>query len=329
MRLLASNEYQKRELEMLHPDRKVADYFALIPSGEYFYWSRKFTLLLDDLYGRFPAMRNAAKAISAFPIVQCVTKLCTVNSEGYLNPRVFKFRTLPEGMRDFGFSSPVVSRLDVLASSFPFVVRKFPNRYRLVKDTYLGFLAWDQTSEFNHGSRYLPSYVHCAGKLSDVKLTEDNVLMYDNEAYQYLLPTSNHFNSPQFQELLGELHLKKMLVLPLTFPLVNLKNLIGFTNPVWAEVNPLEFFLDEPPQIAANYLLIRTDDGKRLTWDEVMNDAKLRLELEMSEYWLWQQSCPAAPTLEHINMYWTFGQDYPWLIDKRDGKWVPAFVVET
>lgn len=328
MRLLACTEYQKRELAELHPNRMVADYYALIPAGEYFHWARKFTLLFEDLCGRFSAVRNAAKAIAQFPIVQCVTKLCSVNADGYLNPRVFKFTTLPEGMRDFGFSPQAVARLDVLASSLPFSLKKFQSRYRHVDDTYLGFLAWDHTSEYDFGSRYLPLYLNCTGRLKDIKLDQNSIIC-GGVAYHYLLPTSNHYSKDAYQELLRELNERKMLVLPLNFPLINLKNLIGFTNQAWAEVNPLDYFLEEPPEIAANYLLIRTDDGKRLTWEEVMSDPKLRLELEMSEYWLWQQACPAAPTLEHINLYWTFGQEYPWLIDKRDGKWVPAFVVET
>lgn len=329
MRLLACNEYQKRELSLLHPERRVADYFALIPAGEYYHWARKYTLLYEDLCGRFSAVRNASKAIGSLPIVQCVAKLCSTNTDGYLNPRVFKFTTLSEGMRDFGFQPQVISRLDVVAPSLPFTLKKFYNKYTKINTSILGFLAWDSTSEFHLGSRYLPSYVNCACKVKDLKITDSGYLVHNETTYHQMLTTSNHYDGDGYKAILSELNDRRMLVLPLNFPLVNLKNLIGFTNPLWAEVSPLEYFLEEPPEIVSNYVLIRTDDGKRRTWNEVMNDAKLRLELEMSEYWLWQQTCPAAPLLQHINMYWTFGQDYPWLVDKRDKKWVPALVVDT
>ena len=132
MRLLSCTEFQKRELGMLHPFHRVADYFAFIPSGEWNYWARKFTLLHDDLCGRFPAVRNAAKAMSSFPIVQCVTKLGSVNNDGYLIPRVFKFTTLPEGMRDFGVSTQAAAMLEALAASLPVAIKSFPSRYHRV-----------------------------------------------------------------------------------------------------------------------------------------------------------------------------------------------------
>lgn len=331
MKIVNSTEAQIELLRYLHPERRVSPYLALVPGSEYYFWARRFTHLLDSLSAwLYPInLKNATK----LPIIQCVAKLIGVNTDGFLVPKVFKFGTLPEGtFKDFGLSSQVVPLLDSVAGTLPYATMPFPSHD--FKTNCLGFLAWDSIHPaIYRGDKYLPHFITCTstGRLKDVKIQNENwspSITYEGKEYASFLPSYNYYENQQFQKLLATCNEQKLLVLPLNLPLDNLQKMVGFTNPSWAEVKSLEFFLEESPENLSQYVLIRTDDGKIVTWDEVMKTPKLRLEIEMEDYWLWQEACFTNEALESLNLYWEFGMDYPWIIDKRDNSLVPVFIVE-
>lgn len=327
MKIVNCTESQLELLRYLQP--RVSPYVALVPASEYFFWTRRFTHLLDALSSHLYPL--SLKTATKLPIIQCVAKLIGVNSDGFLIPKVFKFGTLPEGtFKDFGLSSQLVPLLDTMAGTLPYPLMRFPNRD--FKTNCLGLLAWDAIKTnlpLHEGDKYLSQFMPCitSSRLKDIKIQSDKII-YEGKEYSFLLPTYNYYENKQFQSILSLLNEQKLLVLPLNFPLDNLQNLIGFTNPSWAEVHPLEYFLEESPENLDHYVLIRTDDGKIVTWGEVMKTPKLRLEIEMENYWLWQEACTTNDALESINLYWEFGMDYPWIIDKRDNSIVPVFIVE-
>jgi len=328
MKIINCTESQLALLTYLYPEQRVSTHLALVPSSEYFFWSRRFTHLLDALSAFvYPtSMKTATK----LPIVQCVAKFIGVNAEGFLVPKVFKYGTLPEGtIKDFGLSSQLTPLLDSVASTLPYpAIMRFSNRE--FKNNCLGCLAWDATNmPANDADKNLNNFIPCvtSNRLKDVKFHNDKIV-YDNKEYTSFLPTYNYYENAHFQKLLTAMNEQKLLTLPLNFPLNYLQNLVGFTNPAWAEVKPLEFFLEESPENLDHYVLIRTDDGKIVTWETVMANPKLRLEIEMENYWLWQEACKTNDSLESINLYWEFGMEYPWLIDKRNNTIIPVFVVE-
>lgn len=327
MKIVSSTQAQIETLHYIYPEHRISPYMALVPASEYYFWSRRFTHLQDALSAHLYPM--SLKMASKIPVIQCVAKLVGTNAEGYLVPKVFKFGTLPEGtFKDFGFSSHVVPLLESMASSFPYPIMQFPTRE--YKTSCLGFFAWDiDNPPIKIGDKNLHHFVPCVGssRLKDITISDERI-MFEGKEYTHFIPTYNYYENDKFQKLLTEMNEQKMLVLPLHSPLDNLQSLIGFTNPSWAEVKPLEFFLEESPESLNRYVLIRTDDGKIVTWTEVMATPKLRLEIEMSDYWLWQEACVTDKSLESINLYWEFGMEYPWLIDKRDNSLVPTFIVE-
>jgi hypothetical protein len=326
MKIVPCTEKQLRVLKYIHPEKRVSPYLALVPASEYFFWSRRFTHLLDGIAAHIYPIK--IKDAIKLPVIQCVAKLIGINQDGFLIPKVFKFGSLPEGtFKDFGLSTQVVPLLDTLAETLPYPIRPFPHREHKVD--CLGFLAWDDfCPAINQGDKYLQQFMPCtnANRLKNIKI--QNKICYENREYSYLLPTNNYYENDNYQRVIQELNDLKMLLLPLNFPLDNLQTLIGFTDPSWAEVKPLEFFLDENPENLARYVLLRTDDGKIITWNDVVQTPKLRLEIEMSDYWLWQEACRTEEALDSLNLYWEFGQEYPWLIDKRDNTFVPVFIVE-
>lgn len=327
MKIINGTKAQLNVLRNFYPDKqRISSYLALIPADEYYFWSRRFTLLLDALSAFIYPI--SLKQATKLPIIQCVAKLVGVNSDGFLIPKVFKFGSLPEGtFKNFGLSSQVAPLLDSIASSLEFPIMPFPRK--VFNSTSLGFLAWDCSHLSNLHGKNLTQFIPCANvsRLDEVQIIHDVDIRYENRTYTSLLPTYNYYENTKFQRLLTRFEELDLLTLPLKSPFSNLKKLIGFTDPSWAEVKPLEFFLDEDPDRLANYVLIRIDDGKIVTWNEVMNTPKLRLEIEMSDYWLWQEACVTDPSLENINLYWEFGMDYPWLIDKRDNTSIPVFIV--
>jgi len=328
MKLISSTPAQLEALRYIHPEGRVSSHMALIPESEYAFWSRRFYNLFDALSAHiYP---QSLKCATRLPIIQCVTKFIGINQDGFLIPKVFKFGSLPEGtMKDFGLTTIVVPLLDSIATTIPYTVKRHTIPDRSSKFSCLGFLSWDCIQPTTRGDKYLPTMVPCIGanRLKDISIHHDK-LWYENREYTSLLPSYKYYANDQFQRLLRTLNDHKLLTLPLTLPLDNLQKLVGFTNVAWAEVKPLSFFLDEDPEKLNQYVLIRTDDGKIITWDDVMKTPKLRLEIEMSDYWFWQEACHTNEALESINLYWEFGMEYPWLIDKRDNTWIPAFIVE-
>ena len=326
MKLISCTSAQFEVLRYIHPEQRVSSHLALVPASEYFFWTRRFAHLLDALSAYiYPTSMRAAK----LPIIQCVAKFVGLSTEGFLIPRVFKFGTLPEGTcKDFGLSAQVVPLLDTVAGTLPYSIMKFPAK-DFGRTGCLGFLGWDCLQPPSPGEKYLANFIPCAtsNRIKDIKIINEKIV-YEGKEYTSFLPTNKYYVNNTLQQLLRDLNDQKLLALPLTFPLDNLQNLIGFTNSSWAEVKPLSFFLDEDPEKLDNYVLIRTDDGKIITWNDVVNTPKLRLEIEMSDYWLWQEACHTNEALESINLYWEFGMDYPWLIDKRDNTFVPVFIVE-
>ena len=325
MNLIELTPFQKKELEFIYPTKRVADYCALIPEDEYWFWYSEFYNFWLELDNAFDInVRNIKK----FPIFQCVSKLGDNSKDkGYLEPKVFKFACLPEGnMRGFGFSPITISLLQTVANTFPLKILQFPFKYHKQEALCLGYQAWNEKDPSPHkGDRYLPLYMNCASNPNMIKIS-NNKIIFNHEEYDYLLPTYYYHHDPQFQHLLKELNERRMLLFPLDFPLANIRNLIGFESPLWAEVKSLEYFLEEDPSKLSDYVLIRTDNGNILTWEQVQADPVLRLEIEMDNYWVWQKKCVSP--VDNINLYWTFGLDYPYLIDKTDGSWVAAFVVK-
>jgi len=329
MKIINGTEAQLKTLGCLFPDHRISSYIALVPASEYYFWSRRFSSLLDTLSGHlYPMSLTVATKI---PLIQCVAKFVGLNQENFLVPKVFKFRTLSEGtFKGFGYSSKIVPLLETIAGSLPYPIMKFP--IKETRNTCLGFLAWDcDQPPSKPGDRNLINFVPCASprSLKDIEIVEDRKIVYEGREYTHLLTTYNYYENKAYQQLLSRLHDLKMLALPLNSPLDNLQYLVGFTNPCWAEVKPLEFFLEESPEKLNNFVLIRSDDGKIVTWNEVMETPTLRLELEMADYWFWQETCVTDKALENLNLYWEFGLDYPWIIDKRDNSFVPVFLVES
>ena len=327
MKIVNCSKNQFEILKYIHPEHSVSSFMALIPASEYFFWNRRFTHLLDGL-SAFLYPTNL-KTATKLPIIQCVSKLIGINQDGFLIPKVFKFNTLPEGtFTDFGISSQVVPLLDTISNTLPYPIMR--HLYKDFKTNCLGFLAFDSDHpSVSKSPLYLCHFMPCisSARLKDVKIQNDKII-YDHKEYSSFLPTYNYYENDLFQKLLQDLHDLKLLALPKNFQLNNLQTLIGFTDPSWSEVKPLEFFLDESPENLDKYVLIRTDDGKIITWNDVVQTPKLRLEIEMNDYWLWQEACHTNETLESLNLYWEFGMEYPWIIDKRDNTFVPAFIVE-
>ena len=325
VKIVNCTENQFEALQYIHPEGKVSSYMALVPASEYFFWSRRFVHLLDGL----SAFIYPTKIASKLPIIQCVAKFIGVNQDGFLIPKVFKYGTLPEGtFKDFGYSSQVVSLLDTISDTIPYPIMRFP--FKDFKNNCLGLLSFNPLSPpASLGDKYIQHFMPCAptNRIKDIKIQNDKI-MYDNKEYSSLLPTYNYYDNKKVQNIIQELNDLKLLTIPINFPLGNLQQLIGFTDPSWAEVKALEFFLEESPESLDRYVLIRTDNGNIITWNDVVKTPKLRLEIEMSDYWLWQEACHTDATLENINLYWEFGMDYPWIIDKRNNTFVPVFIVE-
>jgi len=330
MRIINGTDAQVELLRNLHPEKRVSSYLALVPASEYYFWSRRFTSLLEAIRGFiYPTKISMASKI---PIIQCVAKLIGLNSDGFLVPKVFKFGTLPEGtIKDFGLSHQMLPLLDSVASSldYPTIPPQILCGWNSIQGC-LGLMAWDCDNPPIDNGKYLPQFLPCASvaRIDDIQIVRNERVSYENREYTHLLPSFNYFPNTKFQRLLQELHDLKLLTLPLNVPFSNLRAMIGFTNPAWAEVKPLEYFLEEDPDKLHKYVLIRTDDGKIVTWSDVEANPKLRLEIEMDKYWLWQEACVTDPSLESINLYWEFGMNYPWLIDKRDNTFVPVFLVD-
>jgi hypothetical protein len=327
MKLISCTEKQQDLLQMLHPEHDRPTHMALVPTGEYYFWARRFLNMLDSLSGHFNFLNLST--ITQLPIIQCVSKFVGVNKEGYLYPRTFKFNSLVDGnLRDFGVSSQMKPLMGSLSSFMkPYTPMTMLEKPKPALDKILGFLAWDENHPPRRGAKNLPHFIKCASNIDDVILDEHGRLYFEGKEYDHFLPTYRYYPNTKFQKKMMMIREAKKLLIPASSPLSNLKKLTTFRNPTWAEVKPLEFFLDEAPESLEEYVLIRVDDGKIITWDEVMKDPKLRLEIEMSEYWLWQEACHTSESLQHINMYWEFGTDYPWLLDKRTGNTIPVYVV--
>lgn len=324
MKIVNCSEEQLTLLKYLCPEKRVSPYLALVPASEYFFWSRRFTSLYDAVSSFIYPLKITTKV----PVVQCVSKFIGLSPDGFLLPKVFKFGTLSDGsLKDFGLSYQLLPLLETIASSFSYPLLK---QVRDLRVDYLGCLAWDvgQPPQSPY-DRNLTQFMHCvpSNRVGDVWIKNDKVF-YDNKEYPLFLPSYNYYENAKYQHLLATLQEQRLLALPLNFPLTNLPNLVGFTHPAWAEVKPLDFFLEEDPEKLDKYVLIRTDDGKIVTWNEVMTTPKLRLEIEMENYWLWQESCKTSEALEHINLYWEFGMDYPWLIDRRNNTIIPTLLVD-
>lgn len=325
MKLISCTEEQQNLLQELHPEHDRPTHMALVPSGEYFFWARGFLNLLDSLSGHFHPLNLST--ITQLPIIQCVSKFVGINDAGYLFPKTFKFNSLADGtIRDFGFSTQFKSLMGSLSMNL-YSYMTIPEKPKPALNKILGFLAWDEDHIPKRGAKNLPHFIKCASNIDDVEFDRGR-LCFEGKEYEHFLPTDRYYPNVKFQKKMMLLKDARILLIPASYPLSNLKKLIGFRNPSWAEVKPLEFFLDEAPENLQDYVLIRVDDGKIITWSEVMKDPKLRLEIEMSEYWLWQEACPTTESLQHINMYWEFGTDYPWLIDKRTGTFIPIYIVE-
>lgn len=326
MKLIPCTESQSKLLRYIHP--RASSYLALVPASEYYFWTRRFTHLLDALSAHIYPLK--IKDAVKLPVIECVAKFVGVNQDGFLLPKVFKFGTLPEGtFKDFGLSRQVVPLLDTVSKTLPYTMMQLPYR-DYSKTSCLGIFAWDEVNPaLNAGDKYLPLFMPCvsSSRLKNIRIHNDKI-SYENREYSYLIATNNYYENDLFQKLLQELNESKLLLLPLNFPLDNLQTLIGFTDPSWAEVKPLEFFLDENPENLSSYVLIRTDDGKIVTWNDVIQTPKLRLELEMADFWLWQEACRTTELLESLNLYWEFGMEYPWIIDKRDNTFVPVVIVD-
>jgi len=323
MKLLNCTETQRNLLQALHPDHDRPHCIALVPAGEYFFWTRMFNNLLDTLSAHFSSLKISS--ITSLPVIQCVSKFVGQNSDGFLVPKTFKFNTLDEGnLRDFGFSTHMLPLLETL--NVPYPLMKLPESRQHPSPYILGFLAWDDNTPPRRGAQNLPRFVKCTSNVQDIQI--DGGLYFEGKHYSHLLPTYKYYPDSRFQKLMRDLQDIRQLLIPINFPLSNLKMLEGFTNPGWAEVKSLEFFLDESPDNLQNYVLIRIDDGKIVTWEDAMKNPKLRLEMEMSDYWLWQEACPTTESLQHINMYWEFGTGIPWLFDKKAQTFIPVYVVE-
>ena len=323
MKIIKCTEMQQNLLRKLHPYGDNLLYLALVPAGEYYFWARRFLNLLDSLSGHFHTLR--LPSITRVPVVQCTSKFVSQSAEGYLIPKTFKFSTLSEGtQRDFGFARHMIPLMQTL--DFPYPCMNIPDPPAKTRDI-LGFLAWDEKHPPLRGAETLPRYVKCTGNISEVEI-DSGCLVFQGKEYQHVLPTFRYWPDKNFQRKLLQLQEARKLLVPTDFPLSNLRNLTEFRNPCWAQVKPLEFFLEESPENLQDYVLIRIDDGKIVTWDEAMRDPKLKLEMEMSDYWLWQEACATTEHLQYINMYWEFGSNYPWLVDKRTNTVIPTYIVE-
>lgn len=321
MNFIELTPFQKKELSAICPIKKIADYCFFLTEEEYLNWYMAFYNFYLEISSVFELNVHLRKS----PVLQCVAKL--EDFDGVLKPKTFKFAYLPEGtMRGFGFSPITASLLQIVANTFPVKITQFPFKYKKQNTSCLGYQAWNEKDPSPHiGDRYLSLYMNCAANPHTIKIV-NNKIIFNQEEYDYLLPTFNYHQDSQFQILLQKLQERKLLLFPLDFPLGNLRNLIGFESEYWAEVKSLEYFLEEDPAKLSEYVLIRTDNGNILTWEQVQSDPLLKLEIEMDDYWVWQKKCISP--FENINLYWTFGFDYPWLVDNSTGEWISVFIIQ-
>ncbi len=330
MKLIQSTPKQLDFFKFAHPDKHVSSFLALIPAAEYYFWSRRFTNLLDELCAFcFPQNIHIAAQL---PLIQCVAKFIGVSSDSFLIPKVFKFGSISHGtFKHFGYTSQILPLLSNFYLS-KYTLMHVPIKHSSQKNNFLGAFSWDCSSVPKHNRDiFLPQLMDCIGLrgLSTLELTGTGFI-YDNKEYQYLVPTNYFYLDDTYQKILSKLDAAKVLAIPLQSPISDLRRLIGFKNPSWAEVKHLSHFLDDNPESAINnHVLIRVDDGKIVAWDDVINNPKLRLEIEMDDYWLWQEVASVNPALQNINLYWEYGIGYPYLLDTRDYSYIPALIVDT
>jgi hypothetical protein len=309
----------------------LADRYALVPETEYRLWRKLFQQLQQGFFDHFEMSKHTEAALRRLPIVQWVAKLLRPEKfsssvpldPALLIPKAFKMSFLATGTyRNFGYNGIAISMLDALASRVPFkTIRWEP---WTPEELLLGVLVGSDPT-----ASYLSLYVPCC-RTDQIQVFEaddgSRYVQYRDERYVAAIPTAFASSDLSEASVLWQLDTLGLLAPPMTLAPTKLQNWMRFRNLAWASVYPFDYFEDRVIQDPnfEDCLLIRIDDGiVPYRWREVQNDPVLRLDLEMQDYWVWQDHCTSPH--DDVTLYWTPCFKYPWLTN-REGAWIPVLI---
>ena len=341
MQLYDLSDSQLSDLSSLYPGVPPTQY-AVASEAEYLLWRATFQKLQKAFFTYFTIPSHVEHALRTLPIMQWVAKLVRPEKisglnvdPGVLLPKAFKVGFLGEGTcRDFGYNQLMISLLDVLAGSADLPTISWEPWQRDTNVDYLGFLAWHQNPQT--GERYLPLFMPCSKNVKEIKIIDyenaaegepKSLIEYRGERYNALVTTNLYLPDYDYQDILKKLQERNILITPHDFSPANPRKWIDFRHPAWATLYPLDFFLGRvrtEPEFD-DYMLVRVDEGSvPYRWSDVQKDAMLQLELEMAEFWVWQERCDSP--FNDLTMYWTPCLKYPWLINRTAEEWIPVLV---
>lgn len=337
MQIFELSESQSSDLSAVYPGTPPTRY-AVVEEVEYMIWRSTFQQLQKAFFAHFPVPAHVEHALRTLPIMQWVAKLVRPEKvsganidPGMLIPKAFKAAFQGEGTcRDFGHNLLMVSMLDILSSSTDLPTISWESWTRDQTVDYLGFLAWHQNPAA--GERYLPLLMPCVRNPKEVKIIDfegepRGIIEYRGERYDALVTSNLYLPDYDYQDMLRKLNERGMLITPIDFAPAHPRKWLGFRHPAWASSYPLDYFYERvrsEPEFD-DYLLVRVDAGSRpYKWSEVQKDPLLSMELEMVDFWLWQERCESPH--DDLTLYWTPCLKYPWLVDRENEEWIPVLV---
>lgn len=341
MKFYDLTDLQHSDLAAIYPGVPPTRY-AVVDDSEYRMWRAVFQLLQKEFFAHFPVSAPVEHALRTLPIMQWVAKLvrpekigASIESADTLLPKAFKVAFQGEGTyRDFGYNQLMISMLDILASSVTLPTISWESWKSDPAVDYLGFLAWHQNP--TAGERYLPLFMPCARDPKEIRVIDfDNaapgepkaMVEYRGERYDALVASSLYLSDYDCQDMMRKLHERGILITPLDFAPANARSWLKFRHAAWATSYPLEFFYERVRSDPTfdDYMLVRVDAGSTpYRWSDVQGDPLLSLELEMTDFWLWQERCESP--IDDLTMYWTPCLKYPWIVDRQSEEWIPVLV---
>jgi len=311
----------------------AANEVAVIPKAEYNSWAEHFKSLHQAALGYFKTSERTRRALDTTPSIQWVAKLNN-GPASYLVPKIYNVNFIMNGtLVHGGYQSLALPLLDLVATALPFKAHRWlPAR----SQDFLGLLPNLRTeSQPEAYERYLPLAMDTTDDSAaalPINLSYDNkidlLVEYKGARYDGLLLTRQFYEDPTTQQNVTVLERLKLLAIPKNYPALQLKGFFGFEHPSWASLFSLGQGLKEMRQ-DSRYGLIRTDTHTFHTWDEVDASPSLKLELEMRDFWLWQERFTfGQDSLAELDLYWVPSLGYPWLVNRQDNTWLPAIIVE-
>lgn len=336
MKLIKLTEYQQEELSFVHPEGLVSDHCAFIPESEYLLWDKIFHRLTTDLF-KHCNVSSRDMEILRLPIFHWVSKFTLdggATPGSFLIPKAFKLGFLCEGAyKDFGYNLQLIHYLNTFYQTFgysQYEVREWEDFTKYPYDDYLGYMAWDEDDcSPSLGDRFMPMvFPYCIRNVHmdiDIKFPK---LFFKERLFKCVVPSFLYFDNATYQNTLNQLNKNGLLLPSLGFKPMKLENLTEFRSPQWARF--VEFKHQQPIIKQANksgsYILVSKGDHKTYSWQDVQNSPMLKLALEMEEEWLWQEACISP--FPDLNLCWTPCLHYPWIVNRKTGRWVPAFVIK-